>query len=88
MHKILLYIVSLCCSVTSFAQVISVSGYVTDADTGQVLPGLILVEGSNDGTTTDFDGNFSITVSKGDTLTFNYIGYQTQNQVIDESTNL
>ena len=89
MHKILLYIVSLCCSVTSFAQVISVSGYVKDADTGEVLPGAtILVEGSNDGTTTDFDGNFSITVRKGDTLTFNYIGYQTQNQVIDESTNL
>ena len=89
MHKILLYIVSLCCSVTSFAQVISVSGHVKDADTGQALPGAtILVEGSNNGTTTDFDGNFSITVSKGDTLTFNYIGYQTQNYVIDQTTNL
>ena len=79
----------MCCSVTTFAQVINVSGSVIDADTGQVLPGAtILVEGSTNGTTTDFDGNFSISVNKGDTLTFNYIGYQTQNQLIDQTTNL
>ena len=58
-------------------------------DTGQVLPGAtVIVEGSTKGTTTDFDGNFSISVNKGDTLTFNYIGYQTQNQLIDQTTNL
>jgi len=89
MHRIFIYIISLCCSVTTFAQIINVSGSVIDADTGQVLPGAtILVEGSTNGTTTDFDGNFSISVNKGDTLTFNYIGYQTQNQVIDQTTNL
>ena len=89
MHRIFIYIVSLCCSFTSLAQVISVSGSVIDADTRQVLPGAtIYVDGSTNGTTTDFDGNFSITVNKGDTLTFNYIGYQTLNQVIDQTTNL
>jgi TonB-linked SusC/RagA family outer membrane protein len=89
MHRIFIYIISLCCSVTTLAQVISVSGSVTDADTGQVLPGAsILVEGSKNGTTTDFDGNFSISVNKGDSLIINYIGYQTQNQVIEQTTNL
>lgn len=79
----------MCCSVTTFAQFINVSGSVIDADTGQVLPGAtVIVEGSTKGTTTDFDGNFSISVNKGDTLTFNYIGYQTQNQLIDQTTNL
>ena len=89
MHRIFIYIISLCCSVTTFAQFINVSGSVIDADTGQVLPGAtVIVEGSTKGTTTDFDGNFSISVNKGDTLTFNYIGYQTQNQLIDQTTNL
>ena len=89
MHRIFIIILILSCGFTSLAQNINVSGSVIDADTGQVLPGAtILVEGSTNGTTTDFDGNFSILVNKGDTLTFNYIGYQTQNQVIDQTTNL
>ena len=89
MQRIFIFIVSLCCSFTSLAQFITVSGSVIDADTNQVLPGAtILVEGSTNGTTTDFDGNFSISVNNGDTLTFNYIGYQTQRQLIDQSTNL
>jgi len=89
MQRIFIFIVSLCCSFTSLAQSITVSGSVIDADTRQLLPGAtILVEGSTNGTTTDFDGNFSISVNNGDTLTFNYIGYQTQSQLIDQSTNL
>ena len=61
----------MCCSVTSLAQSISLSGSVKDADTGQVLPGAtIIVEGSNNGTTTDFDGNFTIVVDLGDTYNF------------------
>ena len=89
MQRIFIFIVSLCCSFTSLAQFITVSGSVIDADTRQLLPGAtIIVEGSTNGTTTDFDGNFSILVNNGDTLTFNYIGYQTLSQVIDQSTNL
>jgi TonB-linked SusC/RagA family outer membrane protein len=58
----------------SFAQEKTVSGTVTDQD-GLPLPGVnIVVEGTTNGTQTDFDGNYSITASEGATLLFTYIG--------------
>ncbi|MEM9000361.1 MAG: SusC/RagA family TonB-linked outer membrane protein [Bacteroidota bacterium] len=58
----------------SFAQDKAVSGTVTDSN-GLPLPGVnIVVEGTTNGTQTDFDGNYSITASAGQTLLFTYIG--------------
>lgn len=58
----------------SFAQQKTVSGTVTDQG-GLPLPGVnIVVEGTTTGTQTDFDGNYSITASQGETLLFTYIG--------------
>lgn len=58
----------------SFAQDKTISGNVTDAD-GLPLPGVnIVVEGTTNGTQTDFDGNYSISASVGQTLLFTYIG--------------
>jgi len=58
----------------SFAQDKTISGTVTDSD-GLPLPGVnIVVEGTSNGTQTDFDGNYSITASEGQTLLFTYIG--------------
>jgi len=55
----------------------SISGNITD-DEGVPLPGAtILVAGSNEGTTSDFDGNFSIRANTGDVLDFSYVGYKT-----------
>ena len=40
------------------------------------MPGVsIIVVGTTDGTSTDFDGKFSITANNGDQLQFNFIGY-------------
>lgn len=57
-----------------------VTGTVTDGATSEVLPGVsILVKGTNTGTISDFDGNYSIEVPSDDAiLTFRYIGYLTQ----------
>jgi TonB-linked SusC/RagA family outer membrane protein len=57
-----------------------VSGVVTDASTGESLPGVnILVKGTTIGTSTDADGEYELTVeSLQDTLVFSYIGYQTE----------
>ncbi|WP_020533088.1 SusC/RagA family TonB-linked outer membrane protein [Flexithrix dorotheae] len=64
-------------SVTEFQQV-KISGKVTD-DTNEPLPGVsILIKGTSSGTTTDFDGNYSLSVTEGSTLQFSYIGYVTQ----------
>lgn len=47
------------------------------SDDGQPLPGAnVLVEGSKNGTSTDFDGKFKISAAEGDNLTISYIGYQ------------
>jgi len=55
-----------------------VTGTVTDAQTGEPLPGVnIVIEGTNKGTTTDFDGKYSIIASPDDMLVFSYVGYQT-----------
>ncbi len=58
----------------SFAQEKTISGTVTDQD-GLPLPGVnIVVEGTTNGTQTDFDGNYSINGEVGQTLLFTYIG--------------
>jgi TonB-linked SusC/RagA family outer membrane protein len=60
----------------SFAQK-TVTGVVSDSD-GLPLPGAtIIVQGTTTGVTTDFDGNFSINVSEGQSLEFSFVGYET-----------
>lgn len=58
----------------------SVSGRVTDAESGDPLPGVnIAIKGTNTGTTTNMDGLYDLTVpSLQDTLIFSFIGYKTE----------
>ena len=54
------------------------SGPVTD-EGGNALPGVSIVEkGTNNGTVSDFDGNFQLNVEDAATIVFSYIGYLTQ----------
>ena len=66
-------------SVPLFGQTVTVSGTITD-DTGQALPGVsVLEKGTANGTTSDVDGNYSISVSgASSTLVFSFIGFQSQ----------
>ena len=55
----------------------NISGVVKD-HTGGSLPGVNVIEkGSNNGVSTDLNGNYSIKVKDGATLVFSYIGYKT-----------
>ena len=64
------------------AQQKTVSGTVLD-DLGGPLPGAtILVDGTTRGSTSDFDGNYSIEASLGDVLIVSYVGYSDQRIVI------
>jgi len=70
----------------TFAQI---SGKVYDAETNDVLPGAtILIEGTQDGTVTGFDGTFSLDVSPGTTLIVSYLGYATAVVESSSSTNV
>lgn len=77
----IVFLTLLCCtlfSMSSFAQVQSVKGTILD-EIGMPLPGVNILEtGTKNGATTDFDGNYSLQVGKGATLTVTYIGYKTQ----------
>lgn len=60
----------------AFAQSKAITGNVTDKLSGEALPGVtVVIDGTTTGTTTDFDGNFSIDVETGQILSFSYIGY-------------
>ncbi len=69
----------------TFAQQKTVSGNVTD-ESGLPLPGAtVIVQGTSNGTTTDFDGNYSIQASQGDSLEFSYVGYANQTIAVGAS---
>ena len=64
----------------------TVSGTVTD-ENNQPLPGAtIVVQGTNNGTTTDFNGKYQISAKQGQTLVFSYVGFATQNVVVTSVT--
>ncbi len=67
-----------------WAQDVQVQGTVTD-EAGQPLPGVnIVVKGTQKGTVTDFDGKYKISVPKGSTLLFSYLGYKDKELVIKQ----
>lgn len=60
-----------------WGQDVTVTGTVSDNH--DVLPGVnIIVKGTSNGTTTDFNGNYEIVVASDAVLVFSYIGYQTK----------
>ena len=74
-------------SIQLIAQQKTITGLVFD-DQGIALPGAtVLVENSNRGVTTDFDGNFSIEASNGEVLVISFIGYKNQTVTVDDSDN-
>ncbi len=71
-----LLIFTLTCSLQ--AQVKTVTGTITDAETGIPIPGAsVLVTGTTVGTATDFDGKFSVSTETNATLIVSYLGYGT-----------
>lgn len=71
-----------------FAQEKTISGTVTDTG-GMPLPGAnVVIKGTSTGTQTDFDGNFTINASEGQTLQISYIGMKTSEVRVGSSSNI
>ena len=64
-------------SVASVQQTKQVSGHVADSQ-GPLIGATVMEKGTNNGTVTDYDGNFSLNVHPGTMLVVTYVGYITQ----------
>ena len=75
----------------SFASVFAqtnVSGTVTDAS-GSSIPGVAIIEkGTSNGTTTDIDGKYTISVGSSAVLQFSFVGMQTMEEVVNGRTTI
>ncbi|MDZ4703726.1 MAG: TonB-dependent receptor [Saprospiraceae bacterium] len=81
------YLLSLVFAALSFTGLMaqtSLSGKITDAESGEPIYGAtVVVKGSNVGTVTDFDGNYTLNVPAGaTTLVVSYIGFKSEELAI------
>lgn len=64
---------------------VTVTGTVTDSETGTPIPGINVVEkGTSNGVASDFDGNYSITVPSSAILVFSALGYASQEMAVND----
>lgn len=63
----------------------TVSGVIVDAAGEPIIGGTVQEKGTTNGTITDFDGKFTLTVPEGALLSISYVGYQTQEVTVDGS---
>lgn len=75
----LLCILSIC----AYAQQITVTGTVTDAENNPLIGAAVVVVGTTDGVITDFDGKYTIKAASGQSLNFSYVGYREQTVKVD-----
>ncbi|HSJ69998.1 MAG TPA: TonB-dependent receptor [Anditalea sp.] len=81
MKKILLGVITilLLFAVDTYAQTRTVSGVVISGEDNLPLPGVnVRIKGTQRGTITDLDGNYSIQVDDQETLVFSFVGFLTQ----------
>ena len=71
----------------TYAQNLTVKGSVISAEDGQPIPGVnIRIDGTEMGSSTNFDGFYSIEVPENSNLIFSYIGMQETKITVTQST--
>ena len=75
--------------ISLYAQDRTITGTVTSSEDGLPIPSAnIVIKGTSNGTSTDFDGNYTINANQGDVLEFSYIGFKTVDVTIDSQSNI
>ena len=75
-------------SLTTLAQSYEVSGVVTD-DGNDPLPAVsVIVKGTANGTSSDFDGKYSLSVSQGDVLVYSFVGFNPKEVTMDGTSTI
>ncbi|MBC8152432.1 MAG: SusC/RagA family TonB-linked outer membrane protein [Bacteroidetes bacterium] len=84
------FVAFLVCLLTGFSALAqTITGRVAAADDNQPLPGVsIIIKGTTTGTTTGADGRFSINAPSTATLTFSFIGYESQEVAVGSRTTI
>lgn len=73
----------------AWSQSRTVTGKVTSADDGTGIPGVNVVEkGTNNGTATDVEGNYTLNVGDNSTLVFSFVGYTTQELAVGTQSSI
>ena len=85
--KIITCLMALLLTTTLFAQKVTVNGTVSD-NLGPVAGASVVEKGTTNGTMTDGDGNYSLSVKKGATLEISCIGYATQEIPVGDQTRI
>ena len=71
------------CSVLGLSAQTTLTGKVTDDNTGESLIGATIVYGKGLGTATDFDGNYSLKLQQGErSIQVSYVGYKAISQLV------
>ena len=78
----------LVCALPALAQKITVHGTVVDAQGEALIGATVMEKGTSNGTATDIDGNFQLSVDPKGTLVVSYIGYDPQEIAVNGQTNL
>ena len=75
---------------TVFEQNSTITGKVISADDNMALPGVnVIIKGTTNGVTTDFDGNYSINnVAEGDVLVFSFMGFETNEITVNTQSTI
>ena len=89
MKKVILFALFALCSTMMLAQTITVKGTVIGSEDGMPIIGAyVLQQGTNNGTSTDIDGNYVIEVPADATLIYSSVGFTTQQLVVNGRTQL
>ena len=81
-------ILSILCFFAICAQAQTVSGVVNDESGEPVIGATVRVQGTSEGTVTDFNGKFSIKAASNATLTISSVGYLTQKVSVGGKSNI
>ena len=83
-----LAVLSLLCMIPFGMSAQTVKGTVNDETGEPIIGATVKVHGSNEGTVTDFNGNFSVKASSNATLTISYVGFVTQHVKVSGKSNI
>lgn len=87
MKRITAFVLSLFLCISAFAQErITVSGVVTDNQNVPMIGVSVIEVGTTNGVSTDVDGKYSISVTRGGVLEFSFIGLATQTVTADRTS--